>query len=115
MGNTQDHEKILAGRQSVCEEGGAMGNELARKRLPSRKIKPMKPAALRRPKTGMLVSRYPVPPRELAGKWVAWSNYRIVASGDTFADVMDQIAVAQVKNASYERLPSLNSNDAHRP
>jgi hypothetical protein len=62
----------------------------------------------KRRRTGPLVSPYPVPPRELAGKWVAWSRYKIVASGDTLGEVMDSVASERIKGASYELLPSLS-------
>ncbi len=52
------------------------------------------------------ISPYPVPPRELAGKWVAWSRYRIVASGETLGEVMDSVAARGIKGASYELIPS---------
>jgi hypothetical protein len=48
-----------------------------------------------------------VPPRELAGKWVAWSRYKIVASGDTLAGVIAQVKESGIKGASYELLPGL--------
>ncbi len=54
-----------------------------------------------------LVSPYPVPPRELAGKWVAWSRYKIVASGETLAGVIAQVKESGIKGASYELLPGL--------
>ena len=56
----------------------------------------------------MAVSPYPVPPRELAGKWVAWSRYKIVASGETLGEVMDSVASEGIEGASYELLPSLS-------
>jgi hypothetical protein len=52
------------------------------------------------------VSPYPVPPRELAGKWVAWAKYEIVASGETLGEVMDFVAAEGIKGASYELIPS---------
>jgi hypothetical protein len=55
-----------------------------------------------------MVSPYPIPPRELAGKWVAWSRYRIVASGETLGEVMDSVASEGITGASYELLPSLS-------
>jgi hypothetical protein len=61
------------------------------------------PSKRRRPR--LPVSPYPAPPRELAGKWVAWSRYRIVASGDTLAEVMDRVVAEGIKGASYELLP----------
>jgi hypothetical protein len=54
------------------------------------------------------VSPYPVPPRDLAGKWVAWSRYRIVASGETLGEVMDSVAAEGIKGASYQLIPSLS-------
>ena len=56
----------------------------------------------------MAVSPYPVPPRELAGKWVAWSRYKIVASGETLGELMDSVASEGIEGASYELLPSLS-------
>jgi hypothetical protein len=54
------------------------------------------------------VPGHPAPPPELAGKWVAWSrDRRIVASDDTLAGVMGQIASKGIKGASYQLLPSL--------
>jgi hypothetical protein len=61
----------------------------------------------KRRRSGPPVSPYPAPPRELAGKWVAWSRYQIVASGDTLAGVMDRVAAEGIKGASYELLPEL--------
>jgi hypothetical protein len=67
----------------------------------------VKAAPSKRRRTGPLVSPYPVPPRELAGKWVAWSGYQIVASGETLAEVMDRVAAEEIQGASYELLPEL--------
>jgi hypothetical protein len=54
----------------------------------------------------VLQSNYPSPPRELAGKWVAWSRDRqIVASGDTLAGVVATVASLPIEDASYERVP----------
>jgi hypothetical protein len=92
--------------------GKTMASELTRRRLSSKKIRPRKPA-LRRRKTGVLISPYPLPPRELAGKWVAWSRYEIVASGDKLADVVNQVKSEGIKDASYELLPILESNGEH--
>ncbi len=55
---------------------------------------------------------YPKPPRELAGKWVAWSNSgQILASGETLAEVTR--ATVDQPGVSYERLPSLQRFPAH--
>jgi hypothetical protein len=78
------------------------------KRRPPKSIAAAK--AARSDHAGQLVavSPYPVPPRELAGKWVAWSRYQIVASGETLGEVMDRVASEGIKGASYELLPSLS-------
>lgn len=53
---------------------------------------------------------HPLAPRELAGKWVAWSSDlgQIVAHGDTFAEVRDQVATAGAEKVSYEKLRPLS-------
>jgi hypothetical protein len=86
----------------------------ARKKIPSRKTAPArlgtgkaKAAPWKRRRSEPLVSSYPVPPRELAGKWVAWSRYKIVASGDTLATVVSKVKESGIKGASYELLPPL--------
>ena len=61
-----------------------------------------------------VVSPYPKPPRELAGKWVAWfQDYRIVASHDTLAAVIDQVKREGIEGVSYERLPNLHRDHSH--
>lgn len=67
------------------------------------------PARKKRRRPRLLYSRYPVPPRELAGKWVAWSRFQIVASGETLAEVKKQVGSAKIKGASYEFLPPLDA------
>jgi hypothetical protein len=61
-----------------------------------------------------IVSPYPAPPRELAGKWVAWSpDYRIVASGETLAEVVESVKSAGIEDASYELVPRLDRYHCH--
>jgi hypothetical protein len=86
----------------------------AGKRVPSRRTTPArlgvgaaKAVPSKRRRSGPLVSPYPVPPRELAGKWVAWSRYKIVASGDSLAGVVARVKESGIKGASYELLPPL--------
>ena len=85
----------------------AAGGSHGKRRVPRR---PASPRAPRSEPVGEIVavSPYPVPPRELAGKWVAWSRYRIVASGETLGEVMDLVASEGIEGASYELLPSLS-------
>jgi hypothetical protein len=59
------------------------------------------------------VSPYPRPPRELAGKWVAWSRYRIVFSADKLDDVVDYVEREGISGVSYERLPTLDRGHSH--
>lgn len=57
-------------------------------------------------RTPTTVPAFPKAPRELAGKWVAWSAAgEILASGDTFAEVVK--AGEGRPGVSYERLPKL--------
>jgi Family of unknown function (DUF5678) len=86
-----------------------MRNDSIPKRLLPKKLKPRKPAARRRLMLNALVLPNPLPPRELAGKWVAWSNRRIVASGDTLAEVVHQVKAVGIEDASYDLLPMLAS------
>src|SRR4051795_8411529 len=53
---------------------------------------------------------HPLAPRELAGKWVAWSgdNREIVAYGDTLAEVRDRVAHSGAGRVSYEKLRPLS-------
>ena len=92
----------MAGKQTASKR--AMSKASAPDRLGAGKAKAA-PSNPRR--SGLLVSPYPIPPRELAGKWVAWSRYKIVASGDTLAGVIAQVERDGVKGASYELLPGL--------
>lgn len=66
-------------------------------------------AALRKPpvrRDPAIVSAFPKAPRELAGKWVAWSaTGEILGSGESFADVVK--ASEHHPGVSYERLPKL--------
>ena len=76
--------------------------DVSRARRPSRK------------RVQEVVSPYPKPPRELADKWVAWSqDYRIVASHDTLAAVIDQVNREGIEGVSYERLPNLHRDHSH--
>ena len=83
-------------RKTAVSEGPPRHRGAKVKAVPSKRRPP-----------GPLVSPYPVPPRELAGKWVAWSRYQIVASGDTLAEVMDRVAAEEIHGASYGLLPEL--------
>ena len=76
---------------------------LGRVSAPKGALIPKKPRTPR----GILSSKpYPTTPRELAGKWVAWSRDRqIVASGDTLAGVVATVASLHIEDASYERVP----------
>jgi hypothetical protein len=82
----------------------AMPKDLAATRLGNGNAKA---APSKRRRAGPMVSPYPIPPRELAGKWVAWSRYKIVASGDTLAGVIAQVKSGKMKEVSYELLPGL--------
>jgi len=62
----------------------------------------------------VLETNYVKPPRELAGKWVAWSrDGRIVASNETLASVMDHVEREGIKGVSFERLPRLGRSHSH--
>jgi len=51
-------------------------------------------------------------PRELAGKWVAWSQAgKIIASGETFDEVMK--AGEGQPEVSYEHLPEIDRVRGH--
>jgi hypothetical protein len=67
----------------------------------------------RRLRTIRPASPYPKPPRELAGKWVAWSQYQIVFSADKLDDVMDWVERQGIKGVSYERLPTSDRGHSH--
>jgi Family of unknown function (DUF5678) len=63
---------------------------------------------------GPALSRYPIPPIELAGKWVAWSRDReIIAAGETLAEVMAMVESRAPRGASYELLPRLDRGHGH--
>jgi hypothetical protein len=89
--------KLTAGKKAMSEKA-------ARARLGAGKGEA---APTKGRRSGPLVSPYPVPPRDLAGKWVAWSRYKIVATGDTLAEVIARVKSDGVKGASYELLPGL--------
>jgi hypothetical protein len=59
---------------------------------------------------GVTAGSHPLAPREFAGKWVAWSadHREIVASGDTLAEVREQVARSGVGGVSYEKLCPLS-------
>ncbi len=64
---------------------------------------------LKRRRLQEMASPYPKPPRELAGKWVAWSqDYQIIAFDDTLATVIDHVDREEIQGVSYERLPNLH-------
>jgi hypothetical protein len=92
----------------MADERAAGKKILSRKAAPAHlETGKAKAAPSKRRRSGPLVSPYPVPPRELAGKWVAWSRYKIVASGDTLATVVARVKESGIKGASYELLPPL--------
>ena len=72
-----------------------------------KKLVPRKAAPLKRQSSGGTSPLYPAPPAELSGKWVVWShNGRIIASGATLSNVVDQVTSKKIIGASYERLPA---------
>jgi hypothetical protein len=87
----------------------------AKKAAPGRKARPNgasrpgpQTSRATRAQTKGLTSPYPAPPLSLAGKWVAWSrDHRIIASGDTLADILKTVALQGIRGVSYERLPDL--------
>jgi hypothetical protein len=91
----------MAGKKSLSQMSGVS------KGPPQSEAGKVRATSSKRRRPGPPVSPYPAPPRELAGKWVAWSRYRIVASGDTLAEVMDRVAAEGIRGASYELLPDL--------
>ena len=55
-------------------------------------------------------SPYPPPPRELAGKWIAWSrDGQILFSGDALGPLMDRVEQEGIRGVSYEVLPKIGS------
>src|SRR5947209_2216502 len=98
--SAQTGDGAMASKQAA---GGPAGQRRASKKTPAPEAARPEPVG-----PGVAVSPYPVPPRELAGKWVAWSRYRIVASGETLGEVMDSVASEGIKGATYELLPSLS-------
>jgi hypothetical protein len=52
---------------------------------------------------------HPVRPRELAGRWVAYSadGQRIVAAGETFTEVWEKARRETTERVSFEKLPPL--------
>jgi len=84
----------------------AMGAKLKVKKLVSRK-----PAFLKRRKSQGGTPPYAAPPRELAGKWVAWSqDGQIIASDDTLSALVDLVTSRKISGASYELIPLLIRN-----
>jgi hypothetical protein len=80
-------------------------------RLKMKKLVSRKPAFLQRRKSQGGTPPYAAPPRELAGKWVAWSKEgRIVASGETLSGVVDLVTLKKIRGASYECVPLLVRN-----
>lgn len=91
-----------------------------KKAAPGRKARPdgafrLGPQTSRAARTQKgLTSPYPAPPLSLAGKWVAWSrDHRIIASGDTLADVIRAVALQGIRGVSFERLPDLGRDHVH--